>query len=346
MTEFRVTTTHRSDDKKRKAKRRAGAEIIHVAFGPGGGRLKAPPKAPVSGPESRPPPGEPVSDVFSPREVCRLLGWSPSRLRALEKHQIVSPSGVRRGKPAYTFQDLIALRATNELLAQDVRLREVASAIGALRKSLPRVTRPLQELRIMSDGKRVVVRAEGVAFEPLTGQTVMDFQVGALRDDVVRVLRPETTRERAKTAYELYTKASSLDEDPATFDEAESLYQRAVELDPYLAIALTNLGNVRFRRGDIDGAVVYYEKALGIDDKQPEAHYNLGYVLLERGSPKQAADAFERALSRDPRFADAHFNLAMAYEQSGERNKARIHWKRYLELEPTGSWADIARSHL
>ncbi|HSQ62362.1 MAG TPA: tetratricopeptide repeat protein [Polyangiaceae bacterium] len=51
-------------------------------------------------------------------------------------------------------------------------------------------------------------------------------------------------------------------------------------------------------------------------------------------------------MARDARFADAHFNLAMAYEQLGERGKARGHWKRYLDLEPQGTWADIARKHL
>jgi hypothetical protein len=36
----------------------------------------------------------------------------------------------------------------------------------------------------------------------------------------------------------------------------------------------------------------------------------------------------------------------MAYEQLGERARAHTHWKRYLEIEPTGPWADIARHHL
>jgi len=36
----------------------------------------------------------------------------------------------------------------------------------------------------------------------------------------------------------------------------------------------------------------------------------------------------------------------MAYEQIGDRMRARPHWKRYLELEPSGTWADIARQHL
>ena len=32
------------------------------------------------------------------------------------------------------------------------------------------------------------------------------------------------------------------------------LYQQAIELDPWLAIAYTNLGNIRFRRHDPEGA--------------------------------------------------------------------------------------------
>jgi DNA-binding transcriptional MerR regulator len=330
--------------------------VIHVAFGPGGGRRSGSDRASLDGgahasagagvaTESRGAGREPITDVFTTREVCRLFELSPGRLRALDKAAVVSPSGMKSGRRAYTFQDLIALRATL-MLSKDVKLREVARAIGALRSALPRVTRPLQELRLVSDGRRVVVRTADLSFEPVTGQLVLDFQVKSLRDDVVRVLRPEVHTTRARTAYELYARASTLDEDPATFDEAEALYGRAIELDPHLAIAYTNLGNVRFRRGDSVGAESLYRKALAIDEGQPEAHYNLGYVVLERGDPKSAVALFEKAIERDPRFADAHFNLAMALEQSSEHGRARIHWRRYLELEPNGTWSDIARQHL
>jgi tetratricopeptide (TPR) repeat protein len=325
--------------------------VIHVSFGPGGGR-RVPMAEAVAGAASsaedlseRSNGREPISDLFTTREVCRLFELTPGRLRALDRASVVSPSGMKGGRRAYTFQDLIALRATL-MLGKDVKLREVARAIGALRSALPRVTRPLQELRLVSDGRRVVVRTPDVSFEPTTGQLVLDFQVKALRDDVVRVLRPEVHTSRARTAYELYARASTLDEDPSTFDEAESLYTRAIELDPHLAIAYTNLGNVRFRRGDGPSAEALYRKALSIDDGQPEAHYNLGYVLLEKGEARQAVSLFEKAIERDPRFADAHFNLAMALEQAGERGKARSYWRRYLELEPNGTWADIARQHL
>ena len=224
-----------------------------------------------------------MTDLFTRREVAKLLGVSETRLRSLDRAEIVSPSGQRGKQRAYTFQDLIALRATRELLEQQVRLRDVARAIGALRATLPTVTRPLQELRIVGDGRRVVVRSDGGSFEPLTGQMVLDFQVQALRDDVVRMLRPETSASRARTAYDTYVEASALDEDPSTYDKAEELYASAIRLDPSLAIAYTNLGNIRFRRGDESGAEELYRRAIEVDPRQPEAHYNLGYVMLERG---------------------------------------------------------------
>src|SRR5882757_627012 len=162
-------------------KKPAGGEVIHVAFGPGGGRIQHALPVPAA---AEPPPlppapstGEPVTDVFSPREVSKLLGLTVSRLRNLDKSNVVSPSATRNGRRAYTFQDLIALRATHGLLAQNVRLKDVVQAIGALKRALPRVTRPLQELRIVSDGRKVVVKGEDGSFEPVSGQMVLDFQV-------------------------------------------------------------------------------------------------------------------------------------------------------------------------
>jgi tetratricopeptide (TPR) repeat protein len=331
-----------------KRKKRKGGTVIHVAFGSGGGRVQGAVNGSGTPPTIPPPPDgrEPVTDVFTPREVAKLLGVPETRLRSLDRAKIVSPSGQRGRRRAYTFQDLIALRATRELLQHRIRLRDVAKAIGALRATLPRVTRPLQELRIVGDGRRVVVRSDAGSFEPLTGQMVLDFDVQSLKDDIVRVLRPETSAARARTAYDLYVEASTLDEDPATYDQAEDLYGQAIRLDPSLAIAYTNLGNIRFRRGDEAGAETLYKRAIDMAPRQPEAHYNLGYLMLERGEARGSTAHFERALEGDPRFADAHFNLAMAWEQVGEHGRARPHWKRYLDLEPKGAWADVAREHL
>jgi tetratricopeptide (TPR) repeat protein len=320
-------------------------KVIRVVFGPGGGRVseQPTPKTPTPvGMDGR----EPVTDLFTLGEISRLLSLSPAKLRTLDRTGVVSPSGRRRGRRAYTFADLIQLRTAQALLEQRVRLRDVTRALGALRKTLPRISRPLAELRILSDGEKVVVKTQDGSFEPLTGQMLLDLEVKSLREEVVRVLRPTAGRERARTAYELYLKASRLDEDPATMAEAESLYRRALDLDPWLTIAYTNLGNIRFRLQDIEGAEAYYRRALEIDGRQPEAQYNLGYLMLDRGDPQTAIPLFLGAIAADPRFADAYFNLAMAYEQVGEAAQARPHWQTYIGLEPQGTWTEIARRHL
>ncbi len=331
--------------------------IIHVAFGPGGGRIPASVSeqdvpaendalvdARVESLEGRE--GEPLTDVFTRREVARLLHVSESRLRWLDQQHIVSPSATKGTRRVYTFQDLIALRATRELLARDVRPRDVARAIGALRYTLPRVTRPLHELRIVSDGRKIVVRTSDGSFEPVTGQMLLDFEVATLKDDVLRVLRPSISADRRQTAYDYYLEASALDEVPETFPHALELYERAVQIDPTLAIVYTNMGNIKFRQGNFDLAQELYHKALQYDEGQPEAHYNIGYMQFDRQEYPSAIRFFDLALERDPRFSDAHFNLALACERTGDRKRARIHWKQYLELEPTGAWADVARGHL
>ena len=314
--------------------------VIRVRFGDGGGRLRSVPQEAVDEQRSVAP------DVYGAVEVARLLGLSTSRLRALDRAGVASPTGKRRGRRAYTFGDLIALRVARDLLNGRVRLRDVARAVEALRAALPVSAQPLAALRVQSDGRRVVVRTEAGRYEPLTGQMLLDFETKRLHEDVVRVLRPRVERERAVRAREHYVRAAGLDEDPWTMDEAELHYRKALALDPWLAIAHTNLGNICFRRGDDVRAVECYRKALQIEADQAEAQYNLGYVLLERGELHDAVGYLEGAVRADPRFADAHFNLAMAYEQLGEVGRAHPHWARYLELEPVGAWSDIARRHL
>lgn len=367
-----------------KTRRKAADKIIHVVFGPGGGRLPEPGRNAGRGehssatvrhnrhsdqdnrhssresypasepsadersaaPKRAPSVKEPVTDVFTQSEIARLLNVSSGRLRTLDRSGIVSPSGRRLGRRAYTFADLIQLRAAQSLLTRNVRLRDVNRAMIALKKALPRVARPLSELRIVSDGRSIVVRTEDSVFEPLSGQMVLDFEVRELRDDVVRVLRPSAGRERTRTAYELYLQASQLDEDPDTMGDAEVLYRRAIELDPWLTIAYTNLGNIAFRRQNIEAAEVLYRKALELDARQPEAQYNLGYMMLERGQANEAIPFFLGAIEVDPDFADAHFNLAMAYEHAGNPSKARPYWRSYIKLEPSGTWTEIAKRHL
>lgn len=321
--------------------------VIHVAFGEGGGRID-PKRA-----SERPEPAraelrrDPLDDLYSPSDVARLFNLAPSRLRYWDRTGFLSPSGRRGRRRCYTFQDLVGVRTAKTLLDAGVPLQRVRRSIDSLRSLLPKVTRPLTELRISADGSSVVVRDAQGRFEPNTGQGVLDFDVRQLREEVVRTLQRHGELDpKKRTAYELYLEGCRLDEDEATFARAEELYRRSIELDPELANALTNLGNVRFRRGFPEEAEGLYRRALAIDTDQPEAYYNLGFLYYERGDAKAAVPCFARAVETDPGFADAHFNLAMALEEAGQRASAKRHWRIYLQLEPDGAWAEVARRHL
>lgn len=325
--------------------------VIHVVFGADGGyRISTPagsddePAAPPVHVQARS--GDPLADLYTTAEVARLFDLKVSRLRGWARQEFLAPS-VRRGRRRfYTFQDLIGVRVAKGLLDAGVPARDVKRSVAAIREALPKVIRPLAELRVVAEGRAMVVRDEHGAFEPLTGQRVIDFRVDALRADVVERLRPAPTDATRRNAYVAYLEGCRLDEDEATYVEAEAAYREALRLDPTFVSAMTNLGNLRYRLGDEAGAVTLYERALALDPEQPEAHYNLGFIEFEKGHLTIALPFFEKAVSLDPGFADAHFNLASVLDQLGRGADARRHWQIYLELEPDSAWAELARDRL
>jgi tetratricopeptide (TPR) repeat protein len=324
--------------------------IIHVDFASRMGRRFVPARPPEDEAQAaepvREPERDPLGDLYTLRDAAQLFHLSESRLRYWEKEGFIVRSCELSGRRYYTFQDLVSVRAARELLNQGVPLRVVHKSLRALRESLPRVTRPLSALRIMADGQSLVVRDAGGNYDAATGQLVIDFAIDSLRDDVVRVLKRSGQTSDYRRAYEAYLEGCRLDEDEGSFDDAEAAYRRALELDPTLANALTNLGNLMFKRDRLSEAEQLYRRALKIDADQPEAHYNYGFLLYERGQVSDAIDSFERALASDPAFADAHFNLAMALQESGLVARAREHWEAYVKLDPESQWAEIARRHL
>ncbi|MFI5308278.1 MAG: tetratricopeptide repeat protein [Polyangiales bacterium] len=342
--------------------------VIHVDFGRRGKRARPPasslrsedpapqvldpgnPRRLLPAPASEPPAAlrtkDPLADVYTARDAAKLFGLSPSRLRYWERSGFIGRSVSLEDQRYYSFEDLIGIRAAKELLDEGVALQSVRKSVAALRASLPRVARPLSSLRIVVDGQTLLVRDDQGSYEPTTGQLRLDFEVSELRDDVVRVLRRSGRQNDFALAYQHYLEGCRFDEDPTGFERAEAAYRRAIELDPSLANAVTNLGNLSYRRGRLEEAQNLYVRALQIDPEQPEAFYNLGFLLYDRGELAAAVLNFRRALRSDPAFADAHFNLAMALSDLGQGREAREHWETYLRLDPESPWAEIARQHL
>jgi tetratricopeptide (TPR) repeat protein len=290
-------------------------------------------------------PGRTMSNVYSQRDVSRLFNMTTSRLQYWDKSGFLSPSGHNGRHRCYTFQDLIAIRSVKTLLDNGISLQRTRRILAKLKEALPRTSHPLGRLRIMADAKTVIVTDVERDFEADTGQLLLDFDVKSLESQVA-ALPSQQANSRHMSAYEWYLEGCRLDECEETLYLAEQAYHRAIHMDPTLANAYTNLGNLLYRTGGVEDAKALYKKAIEVDVNQPEAHYNLGFLEFDAGRFKEAEGCFSRAIELDNTFADAHFNLAITCFRLGKTEHAELRLKTYLSLDPEGPWAETARQRL
>jgi tetratricopeptide (TPR) repeat protein len=78
-------------------------------------------------------------------------------------------------------------------------------------------------------------------------------------------------------------------------DKAETALKRAIELDPSLATAHSNLGNVYYARGDYQLALQKYQEAISINPENPIFYQNLHAANKQLGRLADAVAALKRA---------------------------------------------------
>jgi tetratricopeptide (TPR) repeat protein len=300
-------------------------------------------------------------ELYSIRDVSRILAVQESRLRYWTQTGFVGPSVRKGGRFYYTFPDLVAVKAAKDLLETGMPLQRVRKNVEALKHALPGDTHPTTKLRVCCDGETIVALADDVAFQPIGGQVVMAFSLPSFGDHVVATLAmprapaptaipapvedEPTEANSGTTAYRNFVEACAA-EDRGDADTAEHLFRLAIELEPRMAAALTNLGNLVYRQGELHEARGLYERALEHDPAQPEARYNLANLLEDLGETELAIAELRRVCAAAPEFADAHYNLGIMLAQVGGTTQARQCLERYLELDATSDWAHHARSYL
>src|SRR5260370_20856682 len=124
-----------------------------------------------------------ATDRLRPEEVQRILGRTGKQLEYWDRLRLVSPRK-EMGNRFYSFRDLISLRTIKQLIDHGVPANRLRRALAALREKLAQVHMPLSELRVLSDGKDVVVESEGARLEPLSGQFVLNFETRELGEKV------------------------------------------------------------------------------------------------------------------------------------------------------------------
>lgn len=284
--------------------------------------------------------------LYSRADVAKILAVAPTRLRSWERAGLIRPSADEQGTKRYTFQDLVTVRTVKDLVDRGVPVARIRRALEALCTSFPGI--PRSEVRLVSNGATVAVRQGNTTFDPRTGQVLLNLSSGTevSNGGVVRPLSRPSTAVDARTAYDYFLEGCRLDADETTRSRAEDAYRRAIELDPTLACAYTNLGILRWLDGDLVEAEILFSRAMAIDPSQSEAPYNLGFLYFQTRRFRKAIELLTRAIELDPEFADAHYHLAMALEHAGRDVDALPHWSAYLALDPDGPYASVARARI
>jgi tetratricopeptide (TPR) repeat protein len=91
---------------------------------------------------------------------------------------------------------------------------------------------------------------------------------------------------------------------------AARFFETCAKADSKDALALFNLGNVRWAMDDLKGATLAFQQAIARDQRLTEAHFNLAGVREQAEDAAAARDHLKTALVLDPRYPDALFNLA------------------------------------
>jgi tetratricopeptide (TPR) repeat protein len=279
------------------------------------------------------------NEVYSRADVRRKFGLSERQLRSWERQDLIPPA------ESYSFSDLIALQTLIKLRENRIQAPAIGRAMQSLRQKLAGVERPLSELRIVSDGKRIAVHVGGQRMEALTGQILFDFEASENRG-LMSFPDRKPAINRTREAEMWFQRGLELEETGAPVNEAIDAYKRAIELNANAAGALVNLGTIYYRQRRFPEAEHYYRNAIAADPGYPLAEFNLGNLYDEESRLEEAYRHYRRALELNPSYADAHFNLALLCERTGDPLRAVHHWKHYLKLDNTGQWAEVARRQL
>ncbi len=265
---------------------------------------------------------------YTVREVAAMLGMKPAQIRAFATEGFLAPQRGTRGELRFGFHDLIILRTAGELSSSHISQRKVRRALQRLRDQLPEGA-SLTGIRIAADGERVVVRDGAAIWNPESGQSLFDFAVSDLVEKATPFDRPSNVAE-ARTADQWYDVAC--DAEPASIEDAQRAYERALEIDDEHADAHVNLGRLLHEQGAPAAAEEHYRRALEIDPHHETAAFNLGVALEDLGKIPAAVDAYRRAILIDAANADAHYNLAGIYERRGDKASALRYLKTYARL--------------
>jgi tetratricopeptide (TPR) repeat protein len=148
--------------------------------------------------------------------------------------------------------------------------------------------------------------------------------------------------------YLAHMKLGELALDAGDEPAARAAFQRALAIHPGFVEALDDLALCHLARGELDEARTLLERALRLAPDDYDTWLNLGAVELERGDLAAARARFEACRTRRPDDPEAHFDLAGVEQRAGRLDEAERDLCAALDLDPgyADAWSNLGQVHL
>jgi serine/threonine protein kinase len=134
---------------------------------------------------------------------------------------------------------------------------------------------------------------------------------------------------------------SLIETDP---QQAISLFQKAIQLDPNSEQAHFQLGMVFMKQKDYPAAIESYENVIELNPDFPDTFFNLGFISALSKDYARAEEMFARVVELSPYYVDeALFNLALVQRKLGKKDQSLANLERAVQVNPNN---ELAQNYL
>jgi len=276
---------------------------------------------------------------ITPQDEARLTGVHPLNAEAYERY-------LRGWYKCETWNSVDMIRGI-DLMKESIELdpdSALAHAGLALCLQYAAFFDYLQPLKIIEKARAAAQRAveldAGLAEARVALAGVyyyLEFNLPQAESEIRRALELNPGNHQA------LIHASWMSGEAGRVEEAVAYTERAIELDPYAAVAHNALGQIYYLAHDYDRSIRAYEKALELDPNDPSAYHYLALPWEQKGNFDESIKLHRKAVELSAGAPLFQSGLAYSYAIAGREEEAR---KILAELEVPLEPGTVAPIHL
>jgi tetratricopeptide (TPR) repeat protein len=262
-----------------------------------------------------------------------LQQWEPS-IELLQRAAKLNPSSY---EVHYDLGSVLAVTGQTERAMHELRAAE------KIRPSEPGVHDQLAQLFVKS-GQEELAKKEHSESIALASRGNAHAKAGEFNAQANQLLAAGNARAAAGAYREAlradpnnpqlhYNLSLALDKLGDQSAERHEL-ERAIQLNPGLAVAHNQLGILEMQRGQTGEAEAAFKKAIASDPQYAEAQNNLGVLYNREGKDSDAATLYRQAIANDPKYTKAYVNLGLLLAQHGQVAQGEQQFRTAIQMNP------------